>query len=926
MKAVRSLFLSLSGVFVVFYSYCGTAIASEVRLSRMDRQHTPAVDINVEAVPPVVSEEAETVIESVAAATEGICLDDRDDLDDRFDIPTRFGASYNTSSAGFNDIIGVNAFVPLDQDECEDILFLEGAAQLTSDNPSFSLNVGYRDYDTDDDLINGGYLGVDSRATDDSTFYQLAAGYEHIRDDWELRLNGYVPIGDATNTIRAVNVDAVETSSGFEANQLVLSAVGERQRIFRQENALGGFDVEVGAQLDDWYGGELRGFVGAYLLSGEESSLGIQARLLADFESNFNAGLSLQHDDLFGTSVSFGVSASLPGTRFHDAGERSFQEENEVVIRLRDSLVRRPTVAINEVDESEIVSVNRVEPLRNPEEEEDYRFVHVALEGGAGTGDGTYENPFGAVEDAIALLNTDSDTYSDGNTVVYVDGENAAASIPGFAIPDRVRVLSQGPAQTIAGMEFPGFPSTATRLPFSADQNFNVASDAPNANGITVALPDSNDGVFPTITGGPNADLVTLGESNVLAGFVLRDATNHGVSAANVNNAELRNNLIENAGGSGVSFDDVGGSIVLLDNEINGSGDRGIQIQNSLTEQAVEIAIAGFDLADNQVGMEFISSASETEFPSQRIVVGPSTTANTSQGTSNGTALTNSVLNSTAEGIIAEATGSTASLASAATQELSITDTTVDGSGAEGVRLLTQDGASSQEFSLTRGTVSNSGGNGLTFVNGEDTGGAIQSASVQEIVVRDSTIANNAGNGVDVTLADAGAQELVIRNNQIVNNTGDGIRSIAQGLTTQEWRTDAANGDAGVSENTISGNGGQAIVIEVEDAATLPIVSVIDNTISGNTTGPDIEITSTSTPPDSAAACLIVNDNLAPMGIEITGSEPDPVLTGGVASVLVQDLPTLLADSNITFLAEDMSGARIASEAPFSNESDRCIP
>ncbi|MEO1637362.1 MAG: right-handed parallel beta-helix repeat-containing protein, partial [Cyanobacteria bacterium J06631_9] len=417
---------------------------------------------------------------------------------------------------------------------------------------------------------------------------------------------------------------------------------------------------------------------------------------------------------------------------------------------------------------------------------------------------------------------------------------------------------------------------------------------------------------------------VTLGESTVLSGFVISNAANHGVTANNVNNVELRNNLIENAGGSGVAFDNVGGSIVLLDNEINNSGDRGIQVQNSLTMQSPEVTIAGFDLNGNAVGMEFLARGTDTERPGQRVVIGPSTAANTSVGTPNGTALTNSVLNSAGDGIVAEATGSATLLTSSASQEIAINDVTVDMSGGNGVRLLTRNGAASQEFAMTGGTVSNSTGNGFTFVNGEANNGLVRSASSQEIVVRGVTISGNGGNGVDVALSDAGAQELVIRGNQITNNTGDGIRSMTQDFGIQEWRTDPATGDAGVSENTISGNGGQAVVIEVQDSATLPIVSVVNNTLSGNTTGPDIAITSTSTPGASAAACLIVSDNLAPMGIEIAGVARQP---GNMPSVLVQDLAALQTDINITFFAVDpLTGARTLSPAPFQNESNRCIP
>ncbi|MEL6556256.1 MAG: hypothetical protein AAFQ63_22800, partial [Cyanobacteria bacterium J06621_11] len=547
LKAMRSLLLAASGIFVVFYGCYGTALAEEFK--EQDKTELSS------------ERPLGTASENISQGTAEPAIEESTRAED-LEIPSRFGASFSSETGGFDEIIGVSAFVPLNQTPGDDITFLEGSVQLTGGDPSFSLNVGYRDYDIDEGDINdvvldderrdderdyrdegdihGGYLGLDARTTDESTFYQIAAGYEYLEEDWEFRANGYLPIGDRTRTIQDVDDDTnVTASSRFAGDQLVLSAVGERQRIFQQENSLGGLDLEVGHQLDEWYGGELRGYLGAYWLSGKESAVGVRGRLAADFESNFNAGLSLQHDELFGTSVGFSVSASLPGVRFHDEGERSFQEANEVVVRLRDPIVRRPTVAINLIEDSETIAIDETAPLRNPEEEEDYRFVHVDLAGGAGTGDGTAENPFGSVEDAIALAVSDPDTYSDGNTVVYVDGESApAATIPGFTIPDRVRVISQGPQQTLGGMSFPGFDDTASRLPFSGEQNFNVASESPNANGVAVPLPNSGDGVFPTITGGASPDLVTLNNNTVLAGFNIQGATGSGVVADGVDNLE----------------------------------------------------------------------------------------------------------------------------------------------------------------------------------------------------------------------------------------------------------------------------------------------------------------------------------------------------------------------------------------------------
>ncbi|MEM7796526.1 MAG: hypothetical protein AAF579_18995, partial [Cyanobacteria bacterium P01_C01_bin.118] len=296
---------------------------------------------------------------------------------DLLEVPARFGVNASTATNGFGESIGVHGFVPLDQEINEalnelDITFLEGDLQMNDGDPSFSLNLGHRGYrqDNPDDAgyIRGGYVGVDGRFTDDSSFFQLASGYERINDDWEFRLNGYLPIGERTNTIQSVDFDTgLQVSNGFEGNQLVLSAIRERQRILQQEDALGGFDAEFGAELSEWDGGELMGYVGGYLLSGEESSIGGQARLAVNFESNFNAGLSLQHDGLFGTTVALSLSATWPEFRFQDEDQDDFEEEFEVPIRLRDPIARRDNVAINEINESEIIYEEQIEPLRNPE-------------------------------------------------------------------------------------------------------------------------------------------------------------------------------------------------------------------------------------------------------------------------------------------------------------------------------------------------------------------------------------------------------------------------------------------------------------------------------------------------------------------------------------------------------------------------------
>ena len=136
-KVVRSLFLAASSAFVVVCGCYSSALANDV----------------ADAHEVVESEE------SVENRTE-----------DLLKVPSRFGVGASTSSAGFDEIFEIDAFVPLAQTVGDDVVFLEGSAQLNGGNLGASLNLGYRDYDANEDELDGGYLGVDSRVTAEGTF------------------------------------------------------------------------------------------------------------------------------------------------------------------------------------------------------------------------------------------------------------------------------------------------------------------------------------------------------------------------------------------------------------------------------------------------------------------------------------------------------------------------------------------------------------------------------------------------------------------------------------------------------------------------------------------------------------------------------------------------------------------------------------
>ncbi len=848
-------------------------------------------------------------------------------------IPARFNLKHQSSSAGFDGITGVGGFIPLNQTPGETVTFLEGDLLLDNGgNLGWSLDLGHRGVDGDIERIRGGYIGFDGRSTDESTFYQLAAGYERLAEDWDFRLNGYVPLGQSLNILSETHSEGlVQTHSGFQNNELVLSAVNERRRIRQEEEALGGFDAEIATQLSEWEGGELTGAAGGYWLSGENSSWGGKLRLAANFKSNFKAGVSLQHDGVFGTNFVVSIGASWPQLRFQKDEEKAFQAAYEIPIRLRDSIHRRDTVAVEQREDVDITRQTVTEALRNPEEGNEadgfgtYRFVHVALDGAVG--DGTYETPFNTVADAVTFVNTNPDPDNNANTIIYVDGEIAAAgtTIPSFTIPDRARVLSQGPEQFIAGRSFTGFDADPVRLPFDRDNFLNVdVANNPDAVGIRVALPDSGDGVFPTIAGGSSPDLVTLGDSTILAGFNLQGASQNAVAGSNIRNAELRNNRITGSGANGIFLENVGGSVVLFDNEITGSSDRGIFAQNTTSTQSLDLTIAGYQLADNRVGMEFstIGNTVGPEVPAQNIAVTPSNATNTSVGLPGGTALNNSILNSTAEGIIVQATGN--ALSSTSSQEFLFDQGTVDGSGATGISISANVGAHAQEINITNSNIRNNAGDGLSTLLGTPPTGVTQTASTQEFVVRNSAIANNGGAGININLADASSQEIVIRGNQVTENIGDGISSLAQNTSIQEWRNDVSSGDVGASENVITGNGGQGVDIDAQNLASLPVVGIANNTVNGNGGTSDIDIATTSSPANagSPTTCVVVRGNNVGSRILLTGLTT--ASTGGLPSFQVQDIANVIATNNNALIVF-ASNTATPDTTPFENESGNCI-
>ncbi|MBD0267890.1 MAG: right-handed parallel beta-helix repeat-containing protein [Cyanobacteria bacterium Co-bin8] len=731
-------------------------------------------------------------------------------------VGLRVGAGYTTSGGSFPALGRFEAFVPLWQEPGERLGFLEGRLAVNADeNLGGSLLLGYRGYNADANRVRGGYLAVDGRGTRFNDYFEVGTGYESLGETWDFRFNAYLPLGNSQRVINDINVDTgVQTSTRFQGNLLLLETQRQEQRLLQTETALGGFDAEAGYRLAHWDEGDLRGFGGVYLLGapGFPSYLGWRLRLASNITPNFNAGVALQEDGLFGTRLVFSIGATFPGIR----PQGPIAEADTVRARLGEPTVRLPEIAIAYQEDSFFTSEQTSQPLMNPEEDQPYWFQHVTL--GTGGGDGTFENPFGAVQSALNA------TRQDGNDVVYINGDSDIA-IPAFTIPERVQVLSQGPRQFLAALPFPSFAPATARLPFSPTANYT--------DGIVVELPFSGDGNFPRIENG-----VTLGNRTVLAGFRVENAGGNAITGSNIRNVELRNNTLTNPAERGIFLNDVGGSVVLFDNTVTGAAGtgpdsgQGILIRNTTTLNSNEVTIAGYRADNNRVGIELTAAGNlfPAEVPNQVITLGPSSPVNTSIGTSGGVAVNNSASGNREQGILIQANT-----------------------------------LGSQEVAIEGAAISSNGAAGLEIVSGTP-GGSL--TAFQEVQIRESAIANNTGAGIRIEANETAEQEFNIDGNQIVNNGGAGIDSVSRNSSIQEFVAKPEIDSQGIGSNIITGNGGPGIVVSSTNADVL-LLEASQNTFGNNASGsPDLQVSSNN----SARTCAIVFNNTGATVLEFNNN------------------------------------------------------
>lgn len=356
----------------------------------------------------------------------------------------KYGINFTTGpGSGYGSSFGsIYGWLPFAQNGTSQLFFTEAKANINSDNGNWggNLAVGYRNFAAT--TILGGYVGYDIRGLEGWTAHQLGAGFEAINPKWEARLNGYLPVGDRRETIDSFENTTTSGNPGttqvFRGNNLFITSETVTTTTIKNmlsEESLAGIDLEAGTILTRWKNGQLKGFLGSYLYGGDrtETFVGIRGRLQAKI-SNFDLGLGLESDGEFGTNLIFSIGANFGGS----PATSPESKENQ----LSNPLQRQSNIATKRYTDTETSTTETPgteEIALNPATNQPLFFSHVNL--GAASGNGTEENPYGAIASAISSVPTD------GNGIIYVEGTGTQ---PGFQIPAQVKVLSSAPVQTLS--------------------------------------------------------------------------------------------------------------------------------------------------------------------------------------------------------------------------------------------------------------------------------------------------------------------------------------------------------------------------------------------------------------------------------------------------------------------------------------------
>lgn len=394
------------------------------------------------------------------------------------------GIGYNK---GYTTFEGFFATSP-NQDQFMPFLDLRGHV---FNNGKFASNVGLGFRKSTDCHVFGLNTYYDYRKTKQINYNQIGFGAEALGLKWDLRVNGYLPVGKKS-------VQLGETAfAGFAGHNLLV--------LQNQQFAMKGFNAELGYHLNRPTCGDFYFAVGPYHFTqaNDPKVWGGKARLVYRYKDYVTLELSDSYDNYFHNKFQCQLTLSLPLGREPEVDSQSYQpcRANKAILSRMVQPVDRQEIVVQADKKQNVAAIN-------PATGAPFYFVFV---NNTSHSQGTYESPYPTLIQAQA--------NSKPNDVIYVypgDGTTTGMDA-GITLQLNQKFWGSGTSHALSTLQ---------------------------GNVIIPAQTSTN----PTITNIPlDGNAITLAAINKISGFTITGAGGNGIFGTNLENIEIENCTISNS-------------------------------------------------------------------------------------------------------------------------------------------------------------------------------------------------------------------------------------------------------------------------------------------------------------------------------------------------------------------------------------------
>ncbi len=452
------------------------------------------------------------------------------------DAYTKFGSDRR--------LTGVEAFVPLSWDgqvlTFTDLRFVGDDA----DGREFNAGLGARRVSDDGSYILSGYGFFDRRRSSTGNLYsQMTAGAEVLTEDWDFRVNGYLPLSKErvlSETRTALPASLTLSGTG------ILASGGEAiaQAI---EHPMAGADIEIGRKLpfleSTWFA-DTRAYAGAFHFDAEgvRAMDGLRFRIETAPLSWLRFGAEHQQDNIRGETDFVEARVRIPLDFWKSREGRSATRPEGILNRLDTRISRDVDVVTQGVTQTRDERIDDV-PVLNADTGTAQK-VWVVDNEAAGGGDGSVEHPFNTLAAAQAAAGAHDIVYvraGDGSST----GMNAGVTLGQTG----QRLIGSGVA-----LDF--------------DANTMQVSGIPGgvASGAVIRAATA----APLITNaGGNGVSITADDVEV-AGFTVNGAADNGIYARNADGVTIRDVTASGSTNDGIKIEADGAAVDLTGVVIEG--------------------------------------------------------------------------------------------------------------------------------------------------------------------------------------------------------------------------------------------------------------------------------------------------------------------------------------------------------------------